>query len=193
MVKNKRKFNASSFGLIALSLMLVASLVLGLTGAWFTDTKSGTGTATFGEIKLDTLDPAFTFKSTSTTEKFVPGDELNLASVKLAATSEKAWVRVKITVESDDGVNALPTLEYKDGETWKTLAATQGLNVYTTAAAVEAGSDAFAGMGIRFATANGNDYMNDIITIALDIQACQHANVANAAAAATIMDAIFVA
>ena len=53
MVKNK-KLSKSSVAIIVLALLLIASLVMGMTGAWFTDSHKITNDTqlTFGEVKV---------------------------------------------------------------------------------------------------------------------------------------------
>lgn len=53
MVKSK-KMSKGSLAVIILAVLLVLSMVLGLTGAWFTDKKNGgsNGSANFGKVSL---------------------------------------------------------------------------------------------------------------------------------------------
>ena len=60
MVKSK-KMSKGSLAVIILAVLLVLSMVLGLTGAWFTskgEDKTGTGTNTFGKVSITQADIA---------------------------------------------------------------------------------------------------------------------------------------
>ena len=56
MVKSK-KMSKTSIAVIILALLLVLSMVLGLTGAWFTRSDSGTDTGNQTELRFGTVGP----------------------------------------------------------------------------------------------------------------------------------------
>ena len=109
MVNSKKKMNKSTVAIVVLALLLIVSLVLTATGAWFTDHKDGTSTTTanFGKIQLDTA----TLTATATDIKgsdldlsntnVMPGDIITLTgTVKLATGSEKAYVFVAMPADT---------------------------------------------------------------------------------------------
>ena len=122
MVKNK-KLSKSSVAIIVLALLLIASLVMGMTGAWFTATKEGGGnqTLTFGTVRIALdgtgQDGAFAGEFLSGTEgiqaeqsieEVVPGTEYTAQLTVENAGSEDLWfyihsAEVELIVEGEDG------------------------------------------------------------------------------------------
>ena len=97
---NSKKMSKSSIAVIVLSILLVLSLILGFTGAWFTDKKdSGTdnnGTLTFGKIALSSV--ATNIADVKTWEKALPGDSKDLTgTVVVEGGSEAMYVLVTAT------------------------------------------------------------------------------------------------
>ena len=99
MVKTKNS-KKSLVALVVMAFMLIASIVMAATGAWFTDKDSADGTAvTFGtlSIKEDSVSVA---RKTGETESLMPGDTLTLTiNYELEGSDDcgGAWVRFKIT------------------------------------------------------------------------------------------------
>ena len=112
---NSKKMSKSSIAVIVLSILLVLSLILGFTGAWFTDKKdSGTdnGTLTFGKIALSSV--TTNIADVKTWEKALPGDSKDLTgTVVVEGGSEAMYVLVKATSTGSelkvakDGANVL--------------------------------------------------------------------------------------
>ena len=108
MVKSK-KMSKTSVTIIVLALLLVFSLVMGMTGAWFTDreTDAGNKTINFGTInvKLDTAtDVGFYGVETGGTalsRDLMPGDYVraNLVIAKDSDAVEDFYFVVKISVK----------------------------------------------------------------------------------------------
>ncbi len=95
MVKNK-KMSKTSIAVIVLALLLVFSLVMGMTGAWFTDTKTPTAqqqTITFGKIDVDA---GLTAIAAGNWSHALPGDTAALAgTATVKAGSEDLYILVK--------------------------------------------------------------------------------------------------
>ncbi len=97
---NSKKMSKSSIAVIVLSILLVLSLILGFTGAWFTDKKdSGTdnkGTLTFGKIALSSV--ATNIADVKTWVNALPGDSKDLTGeVVVEGNSEAMYVLVTAT------------------------------------------------------------------------------------------------
>ena len=93
MVKNK-KLSKSSVAIIVLALLLIASLVMGMTGAWFTSQKE-TGnneTLKFGVIKVTPSGGAIEAAQEVDLDAFLPGDALNVGAATIANNDEDAYV-----------------------------------------------------------------------------------------------------
>ena len=103
MVKNK-KMSKTSIAIIVLSVLLVLSLIMGLTGAWFTDKMqdvSNSTTLTFGEIELETVSAAVDDGQTTIMGTIIPGDRVAFtANVKLTAASEDSFVMIFPSTEA---------------------------------------------------------------------------------------------
>ncbi len=95
MVKSKNK--KSVIALVVMAFLLVASIVLAATGAWFTDKESGTvsGSITFGKIDLVAISDA---TITWSKETVLPGDTTYAdVEVALGADSDDAFVKIVCT------------------------------------------------------------------------------------------------
>ena len=118
MVKEK-KLTKSSIAIIVLALLLVASLIMGMTGAWFTDKADGqtSRTLTFGQIDVD-LTSNLEANAEATWGHALPGDheEFN-ATLNVPANMEGMFVLVKVqsTIATPDGKEDLNNL-YVDDE-----------------------------------------------------------------------------
>jgi hypothetical protein len=109
-MKKKKVLSPQNLVIVILSVLLLASIVLGVTGAWFTDKiVKEDQNLTFGTIELSDVKPdaeGNTFinrrVSGAATAKLMPGDQLvaNFA-LKLTDASEASWVRFSIVVTSD--------------------------------------------------------------------------------------------
>ena len=93
---NSKKNTKSIIALVVLSLLLIASICLAATGAWFTDKKDGTGTdVTFGTVNIQGSDGAVTV--TKADAVAMPGDKLNVTGAIKNDGTAKIWVRYKLT------------------------------------------------------------------------------------------------
>ena len=106
MVKSK-KMSKTSIAVIVLALLLVLSLVMGMTGAWFTDYKTGSQpqSINFGNIDIDA---EVTEIAAGNWAFALPGDTASLAgSVTVKADSEDMYVLVTPNSQLKQGDNAL--------------------------------------------------------------------------------------
>lgn len=92
---NSKKNTKSIIALVVLSLLLIASICLAATGAWFTD-KVGdeTGSVNFGKINIDYTTP---YKFTQDGTTVMPGDTLHFEGV-VTNQEDEAWVAVQISL-----------------------------------------------------------------------------------------------
>lgn len=175
---NSKKMSKSSIAVIVLSILLVLSMVLGLTGAWFTDVQTGDGvTKDFGKIAITVDDDKFgevtrAYNDTGVvTGKIMPGDTINYL-LKVTADQEDAWFIVVLDVE---GVDA--------GDATTALADMTEADVYSTNGTTPV---EVTGELELDPTVYGEDYENDTITLNYTVYAIQKANVENKAAALTL-------
>lgn len=91
MVKTNKK---SIVALVAMALLLVASIVMAATGAWFHDSAESTGSGVWGNVSVD---DSWTI---TVSEKALPGDEIIAAGTTVEYTGDvEAWYRVEYEIE----------------------------------------------------------------------------------------------
>lgn len=102
-----KKISWQAIAIVVLALVLIASIALGVSGAWFQDKDEATSTATMAEavtVKLaDTKGgDVQTFKQQYGEVEALPGDQV-LGGLKILLGSDtQSVVRVKITTEIKD-------------------------------------------------------------------------------------------
>ena len=179
MVKNK-KMSKTSVAVIVLALLLVFSLVMGMTGAWFTS-KAGSATSTsldFGRVVLNVTGGSFGQVSHANNGdsaylegvEVMPGDSINYSlTVAKAANSEDFYYRIFVTVTGVAGAS------YSADNT-----------VYDTTASGWNGSH--AGSITLDGTVYGNTYQGANITLTYEVRAIQKANISAEDAAHYLAD-----
>ena len=103
---NSKKMSKSSIAVIVLSILLVLSLILGFTGAWFTDKKdSGKGKdVTFGLVKIGEVSAdAISVKNTiADVDTFaMPGSVVAVKATVKNESTATIYARYKIAVTGD--------------------------------------------------------------------------------------------
>lgn len=118
MVKSK-KMSKSTIAVIVLAILLALSLILGMSGAWFTDSanKNGTGTITFGTIGIK--DNGTEVKTAQAAyENFLPGDTIAYsAKVDLSESTVDAYVFVGFVAGVKIGDNKYTELYNEKSQT----------------------------------------------------------------------------
>lgn len=134
MVKSK-KMSKGSLAIIILAVLLVLSMVLGLTGAWFTDKATGSsdsekGNVQFGtvNIKVDSTNAGPSWTKCGETKGvantyIVPGSEATGSFVISNVGTEDVWYKVskaefdlKVGEKSLKGVDGITIGLYTDSE-----------------------------------------------------------------------------
>ncbi|HBB44943.1 MAG TPA: hypothetical protein DCZ34_02335 [Clostridiales bacterium] len=103
---NSKKMSKSSIAVIVLSILLVLSLILGFTGAWFTDSKnSGDGKdVTFGLVKIGavTADAISVTNTIADVNTFaMPGSVVAVKATVINESTATIYARYKIDVKGD--------------------------------------------------------------------------------------------
>ena len=162
MVKSK-KFSKGTLAVIMLSFVLVLSLVLGLSGAWFTDKDEGgsaTGDAEFGVVNVNI--GAGDCSVTIADKKFVPGDAVATVSAHFQNASNvaiKYCYDIELDVENEDG---------DDLSSYFTVVGAEG--AYGTLAANAAAPAAVSISVTALNTAEDNDLQGETVTITLTLK-----------------------
>ncbi|MBO7508143.1 MAG: hypothetical protein J6T39_00670, partial [Clostridia bacterium] len=103
MVKSK-KLSRGSLAVLLMALMLALSMVIGMTGAWFTDSSTGTsaGTGTFGHVTITNATAAVAMKSgdPNAINTLVPGCELTLTGTVTNGSNVDVYARYRVNVTS---------------------------------------------------------------------------------------------
>ena len=109
---NSKKNSKSIIALVVMALLLVASIVLAATGAWFTQIAKPEDAKkiNFGKVDVTVTETGFGFKrgTTAITEKLMPGDKIE-AKITLTNTSgaDDPWVvyKINVTIAGEDVSN----------------------------------------------------------------------------------------
>lgn len=176
---NSKKMSKSSIAVIVLSILLVLSLILGFTGAWFTDKKEDSSSEmSFGTVKLAELTGLDGISVTNTVDtantNLMPGSTIT-GTVNVKNEGNAAvWLRYKVTFSGegsafikDDKGNDLAT-EY----------------VYP-AAALAGGAPTTISIKAKVPELTANTAQEKTVTITVVVEALQQANTAETNAAAT--------
>ncbi len=125
-----KKISWQAIAIVVLALVLIASIALGVSGAWFQDRDSETAEATMGPAvtirltKKDSADGVDTWNSlyTGAEGRAYPGDKLLGATQIVPGSTTETVMRVKIVPT----VTATAERKYYDATTDMTGSATEG-------------------------------------------------------------------
>ena len=172
---NSKKMSKSSIAVIVLSILLVLSLILGFTGAWFTDKKDGDEiTKNFGTVELNVAATEFgkvtrvSNEAGEVTGKIMPGDTIGYSlTVTKAEGSEDFWFAVTVTIKGleEDITTTISAENVKDSAKDSVVTG----NVELTGATY------------------GNTYQGKTVTLSYVVYAVQKANVATATDAVALL------
>ena len=181
---NSKKMSKSSIAVIVLSILLVLSLILGFTGAWFTDKDAkGEQTVNFGTIDValdETSDIGFKNGDNSTlTEPLMPGDKV-MAKAVVKNTGAEAYYVVKILVSAQvKGAEEAATAKYYVWNGTETVEASETVMPKLKATTGTATID--LSMDLDGAT-YGNDYQGGKAVVSCEVRAIQAKNLTAAQA-----------
>jgi len=186
MVKTNSK--KSVIALVVMAILLVLSMAMTITGAWFTDdTSKDSGNLTFGTVvlgEISSVGTAITNDITSETALLMPGSEVTATVPVLYTGTAKAWIRFKLTVSKvgDTGADASSLLVAAAMSDAYEVA--EDGYVYVKAM-VEANQEAVDHtVTYNIDTATGNTYQGAVVKISVVVEAIQAANTASSAKAA---------
>lgn len=95
--------NKKKLGLLVLSLVLIATIGVGATLAYFTDNDNATNTITMGHVDIDLDEPNYDpDDDDDTVEDIVPGEVITKdPTITVQEGSEDAYVRATITLSNN--------------------------------------------------------------------------------------------
>lgn len=187
MVKSKNK--KSVIALVVMAFLLVASICLAATGAWFTSQIAGAkDEVNFGEITVTlgegSLAKVVDHGATELTGNVMPGDDVS-AKIIVTNAKDECWYAVKLTV----------TVEGKADASF------DGWYVLKDNVVVEASAENMQKLGKTSVTLDksftldgtvyGDDFENKALSVAYEVRAMQAKNVTAAQAFQYLTNATF--
>ena len=118
VTKQKRKVSTSTIAIITLSILLVASIAIGITLAYFTATTTVTGNITLGDpVTVSITQGGATATSLTFSGDALPGTVYDQTiGISAPADMTEALVRAKLTITNSDG--ATTTVEATTTASW---------------------------------------------------------------------------
>ena len=139
-MQKTRKISWQAIAIVVLALVLIASIALGVSGAWFQDSDSADTNVTMGEavtIKLvDTATSAdpVTWETTYNLTEAFPGDLVFGATSILPGSDSPAIYRIKIATTLLDAEGNEPAEDNADAVLLRNMLATTTLTGWTKGA-----------------------------------------------------------
>lgn len=167
-----RAMSGSTFAIIALSLLLVASIILGVTGAFFSGTATAGGTITLGNpVTIGITQGGASVTSLTFADNAMPGTiyDQAIAIAQPASTSDSV-IRAKLTLNNAGGASV--NIEATTAANW-----TSGEDgYYYYQGVVKAGESHDFITAIKVPTSLTNDDATKTYTVNVVVEAIQHAN-----------------
>lgn len=119
---NRRRINGATIAIITLSVLLIATVAIGITLAYFTATANVEGDITLGDpVTISITQGGASATSLTFDGKALPGTVFEQSiGVQAPATMTEALMRAKLTIVNTDGattaVEATTTDEWTSGE-----------------------------------------------------------------------------
>lgn len=175
-VKRKRKISPAVIAIIVLSVLLVASIAIGATLAYFTANADVTGTITLGDpVNLNITQGGATVTSLTFGDDAMPGTTYDQPiSVSIPADTSNALLRAKLTLTDDAGTTA--TIDADTTASW--VAGTDDYYYYNGVAKASDVIDFVSSITVPTTLTNTN--ANDVFTVNIVVEAIQEANYAAA-------------
>lgn len=169
----KRNNKIAIWIIVALSVLLLVSFVLGISGAYFQGSDTATGDITTGgPVNIDITQGGATATTLTFSEAAMPGDVFDQAiQVSAPAGTSKAVLRAKLTISNEAGLSAPVTAT--TAANW-TLNATD--DYYYYAGTISAGDSVDFVTQVVVPTSLTNEDANKTNTISVVVEAIQHAN-----------------
>lgn len=173
----KRKINTSTVAIIVLSILLVASVAIGATLAYFTADADVTGTITLGDpVNISITQGGSAVTTLTFTDDAMPGTVYDQAiGVLVPADTSDCLLRAKIVLTEDDGSSSEVTATATAA--WQENAAD---SYYYYKGIGSAGDTIDFITSITVPTSLTNEAANKVYTVNVVVEAIQEANYAAA-------------
>ena len=164
--------SGSTFAIIALSLLLVASIILGVTGAFFTGNATVEGTITLGDpVTIGITQGGASASSLTFSGVAMPGTIYDQAiGISQPASTSDSVVRAKLTL--NNAQSAAVNVEATTAENWTTGED----NYYYYQGVVKAGDSIDFVTSIKVPTSLTNEDANKAYSVNIVVEAIQFAN-----------------
>lgn len=168
----KRNNKIAIWIIVALSILLLVSFILGISGAYFQGSDTATGDLTTGgPVNIDITQGGASASTLTFSNAAMPGDVFEQSiQVTAPAGTSKAVLRAKLTISNDDGLSAPVTATTAASWTKHTD------DYYYYAGTIEAGNTVDFVTQIEVPTSLTNDDANKTNTISVIVEAIQYAN-----------------
>ncbi len=171
--KTKRTNRLAIWIIVALSVLLLISFILGVSGAYFQGSDDATGTITTGgPVNIDITQGGASAASLTFSDQAMPGDVIDQPiSVTAPDGTSPAVLRAKLTITNDDGLADPITATTADGWTAKHTD-----DYYYYNGTITAGGSVDFVTQITVPTTLENEDANKSNTITVVVEAIQQAN-----------------
>lgn len=168
----KRNNKIAIWIIVALSVLLLVSFILGISGAYFQGLDTATGDLTTGgPVNIDITQGGASASTLTFSTAAMPGDVFDQAiQITAPAGTSKAVLRAKLTISNDDGLSAPVTATTAANWTKNTD------DYYYYSGTIEAGNTVDFVTQVEVPTSLTNDDANKTNTISVIVEAIQHAN-----------------
>lgn len=170
--RRNSKSKISMWIIVALSALLLLSIILGVSGAYFQGNDTTTGTVTTGgPVNIDITQGGASAATLTFSDTAMPGDVFDQAiSVSAPTGTSKAVLRGKITLVNTDGLSA--PVEVTTSADW-----VEGTdNYYYFEGTIDAGETVDFITAITVPTSLTNEDANKTNTLTVLVEAIQYAN-----------------
>ena len=175
-VKRKKRIRPAVIAIIVLSVLLVASIAIGATLAYFTAQQDVTGTITLGDpVNISITQGGAAVTSLTFSDDAMPGTSYKQPiSVSIPEDTSNALLRAKLTLTDDEG--GVATIDATTANTW----AKGSDNYYYYNGVATAGDSIDFVTDITVPTSLTNESANEVFTVNIIVEAIQEANYAAA-------------
>jgi len=171
-VKTKRRVKGSTIAIIVLSVLLIASIAVGVTLAYFASDANVVGNVTLGDpVNINITQGGSTVTSLTFSDDALPGHVYDqVIGVSVPANSSDALLRAKLTISNTDGASV--NVQATTVDTW--VIGTDNYYYYNGVASAGDAIDFVT--AVKIPTELTNEDANKSFNIDVSVEAIQEAN-----------------
>ncbi|MBQ3502920.1 MAG: hypothetical protein IJA72_04605 [Clostridia bacterium] len=171
-VRTKKRISGSTVAIIVLSIMLIASIAVGVTLAYFTANTSAEGNVSLGDpVNINITQGGSSVTSLTFGEDALPGHVYDqVIGISVPTNTSNALLRAKLTITNTDGASL--TVDATTTDSW-----VEGDDDYYYYNGVAKAGDAIDFVtAVTIPTSLTNDDANKTFNIDISVEAIQEAN-----------------